>query len=115
MKTFAAIITAVHTNKEVFTLSAKTHGEALHLADELMGELVDEGTFDEDDIIDVDVLDLDEVTHINGQNDSKCGDEDECVKTLADMIRFSRDTDGELSDKALARLFREGMTACADD
>ena len=55
------------------------------MADELMGELVDEGTFDEDDIIDVDVLDLDEVTHINGQNDSKCGDEDECVKTLADM------------------------------
>ena len=34
---------------------------------------------------------------------------------LMSMIRFSRDTDGELSDKALARLFLDGMYACAED
>lgn len=115
MKTFAAVISAVHTNKEVFTLSAENRGEALHLADELMGELIDEGAFDEDDAIDVDVIDLDEVTHVTGKLAPDSDDETECVKTLADLIRFSRDTDGEIPDRVLARILLDGMLACEDD
>lgn len=115
MKTFAAIISAIHTSKEVFTLSAENRGEALHLADELMGELIDEGAFDEDDAVDVDVVDLDEVTHVTGKLDPDSDDETECVKTLADLIRFSRDTDGELPDRVLARILLDGMRACEED
>ncbi len=46
---------------------------------------------------------------------SEPDDDTACLKTIAELIRFSRDTDGELSDKALARLFLDGMYACAED
>ena len=115
MKTFAAIISAVHTNKEVFTISASNRDEAFHLADELMDKLIDEGAFDEDDAIDVDVIDLDKVTHVTGKPEPESDDETECVKTLADLIRFSRDTDGELPDRVLARILLDGMLACEED
>ena len=38
-----------------------------------------------------------------------------CVKALAELIRFSRNTDSELPDRVLARLFLDGMCACEED
>lgn len=115
MKKFAAIITATHTNKEVITLSSESYKKALHVAAELADELVEEGTFDEDDVIDIDVIDLDDATHICDEDETDDDEEDACLRVLADLIHFSRDTDGDLSDRALARVFLDGMRACEGD
>lgn len=115
MKKFAAIITAIHTSKEVVTLSAESHEKAFRLAGELANELVEEGTFDEDDVIDIDVIDLDDAAHICDGDEPDDGEEDACLNVLADLIHFSRDTDGDLSDRALARILLDGMRACEEE
>ena len=56
MKKYAAIITAIHMSKEVVTLSADSEDKAFRLAGELADELVEEGTFSEDSVIDIDVI-----------------------------------------------------------
>lgn len=115
MKKFAAIITAIHTSKEVVTLSAESYEKALHVAAVLADELVEEDPFDEDDAIDIDVVDLDDAAHICDGDEPDNDEEDACLNVLADLIHFSRDTDGNLSDRALARILLDGMRACEDE
>jgi ArsR family metal-binding transcriptional regulator len=115
MKKYAAIITTVHTSKEVVTLSADNEDKAFRLAGELADELVEEGTIGVDDVIDIDVIDLVDVSHISDEAEPDAADDSDCVTTLAELIRFSRDTDGELPDRVLARIFLDGMRACAED
>lgn len=115
MKTFAAVITGIHLNTQVVTLSAESKEDAFFRAEILADQLRDEGKFEECGMLDYDVFELEDAPHVSEGKKSEPDDDTACLKTIAELIRFSRDTDGELSDKVLARLFLDGMYACAED
>ena len=115
MKKYAAFITAIHTSKEIVTLSADSEDKAFRLAGELADELVEEGTFSEDSVIDIDVIGLEDVPSISDEAEPDGGRNASCMKALAELIRFSRDTNGELPDRVLARILLDWMRACEED
>lgn len=115
MKTFAAVITGIHLNKQIVTLTAKSKEEAVFRAEDLAEQLREEGQFGENDILDYDVYELSDIPHIAEGKENDGEIDAASMKTLADLIRFSRDTDGELPDRVLARILLDGMLACEED
>ena len=110
MKKYIAILTATSTSKEIMTINADDHDEALELAAEIADELTEEGVFYEDDMMDVDVYELNDVPDVSTEDDHQSQTEHTCAKVLSKIVRLIRNTDDELSDEAMARVLLNGMT-----